>query len=87
MERWSSTDSTPSVLQILCLYRACIARCNVAAHVAARCNVTAISAVQSDLSSEVPYICGHMIFPRAAQQVGCTDVDRRILLFRRWIRG
>ena len=48
---------------------------------------TALIAVQSDLSSEVPYICGYMTFPRAAQQVGDTDVDRRILLFRRWIRG
>ena len=48
---------------------------------------TALIAVQSDLSSEVPYICGYMTFPHAAQQVGGTDVDRRILLFRRWIRG
>ena len=46
-----------------------------------------INTVQSDLSSEVLYICGHMIFPRAAQQVGRTDFNRRILLFRRWIRG
>ena len=50
-------------------------------------NWTAISTLQSDLSSEVPYICGYMIFPRAAQQDGWTVVDRRILLFRRWIRG
>ena len=35
---------------------------------------TAVSAVDSDLSSEVPYICGYMTFPRAAQQVGCTDI-------------
>ena len=45
-------------------------------------NWTAISTVESDLSSEVPYICGYMTFPRAAQQVGCMDVHRRILLFR-----
>ena len=45
-------------------------------------NWTAISTVESDLSSEVPYICGYMTFPLAAQQVGWTDVDRRILLFR-----
>ena len=46
-----------------------------------------INTVQSDLSSEVLYICGYMTFPRAAQQVDRTDFDHRILLFRRWIRG
>ena len=50
-------------------------------------NWTAISTVESDLSSEVPYICGYMTFPRAAQQVDRTDFDHRILLFRWWIRG
>ena len=47
----------------------------------------AISAVQSDLSSEFPYIYGYITFHCTAQQVGCKDVGRRILLFRRWIRG
>ena len=28
-----------------------------------------------------------MTFLHAAQKVGCTDIDRRILLFQRWIRG
>ena len=45
----------------------------------------AISAVQSDLSSEFPYIYGYMTFPCGAQQVGCADIHLRILLFRRWI--
>ena len=31
---------------------------------------TALIAVQSDLSSDFPYIYGYMTFPRAAQQVG-----------------